>query len=153
MSADYTIRRATVDDVAIVTHQRVGMFIDMGIDAARTQAMAAPFTDWLNERFNNGTYLGWLAVADEQVVAGAGLWLYEWIPSPLAPDTTRGYILNVYTERDYRKQGIARALVETILAYCVEHKIRVALLHASKEGRPIYTALGFVQTNEMRKDL
>ncbi len=153
MSANYTIRRATLEDTAIIVHQRVGMFTDMGIDPALTQAMAAPFTRWLTERMNNGSYLGWLAVVDGQVVSGVGLWLLEWMPSPLAPDQMRGYILNVYTEREYRKQGIARALMEATLAYCVEQKIRVALLHASKEGRPIYEALGFVQTNEMRKDL
>ena len=148
----YTIRKATVDDIPIILHHRKAMFTDMGLDdLALIDAMEPPFVAWVSERIANDTYHGWLAVApDGQVIGGAGLWVYEWIPSPLGPQVTRGYILNVYTEPGFRKQGIARRLVEEILAYCRARGLKIVLLHASEQGRPIYEALGFAQTNEMR---
>ncbi len=154
MSTAYIIRQATVDDAGIVAQQRASMFTDMGIDPGLIAARDASFRAWVGERLAGGNYRGWLAVKDDgQVIAGAGLWFYEWIPSPLAPSLTRAYILNVYTERQFRKQGIARRLVEEILAYCRERELAVVLLHASQEGRPIYEGLGFKASNEMRLNL
>ena len=148
----YTIRKATVEDISIIVHHRKGMFTDMGVDdQALIEAMEAPFRAWVSERFQNGQYHGWLAVgADGEVIAGAGLLLYDWIPSPLAPQPSRGYILNVYTEPAQRRQGIARRLVEEILTDCRARGLHTVVLHASAQGRPIYEALGFELTNEMR---
>jgi GNAT superfamily N-acetyltransferase len=154
MSVNYTIRKATADDSAIIVHHRIGMFTDMGIDPARIKPMEAPFRLWVNEEFGAGRFETWFACAEDgEVIAGAGLWLYQWIPSPLAPQTVRAYILNVYTEPEYRKQGIARRLIEEILAYCRANNLLTVLLHASRQGRPIYEALDFKPTNEMRLDV
>jgi GNAT superfamily N-acetyltransferase len=154
MTMNYTIRKASADDAEIILHHRVGMFTDMGIDPALVAKMAAPFRAWIGEEFSAGRFETWFACAEDgQVIAGAGFWLYQWIPSPLAPQTVRAYILNVYTERDYRQQGIARRLIEEIIAHCREKGYAVVMLHASQQGRPIYEALNFKQTNEMRLDL
>jgi GNAT superfamily N-acetyltransferase len=148
----YSIRKATVDDISIIVHHRKAMFTDRGLyDRALIEAMEPPFRVWAAESFRSGQYHGWLAVnTDGQVVGGAGLLLYDWIPSPLAPQPPRGYILNVYTEPGYRQRGIARRLVEEILEFCRAQELKIILLHASDQGRPIYEALGFAQTNEMR---
>jgi len=139
----YSIRKATLEDVAVIAYQRMSMFQDIGLaDETLLKRMDAPFRAWVSERLQAGLYHGWLAVNErEQVIAGAGLWLLDWIPSPLAPIMQRGYILNVFTERAYRRQGIARALIEAILDEC------------RAQGRPIYEALGFEATNEMRIQL
>ena len=154
MTTNYTIRKATMDDAEIILHHRMGMFTDMGIDPALVAKMEAPFRAWIAQEFGVGRFETWFACAEDgQVIAGAGLWLYPWIPSPLASQTVRAYILNVYTERAYRQQGIARRVVEEIIAHCREQDYAVVMLHASKQGRPIYEALDFKQTNEMRLDL
>jgi GNAT superfamily N-acetyltransferase len=156
MSVNYTIRKATASsaDAEIILHHRMGMFTDMGIDPARVAAMEAPFRAWIVREFSAGRFETWFACDPfGQVIAGAGLWLYPWIPSPLAAQTVRVYILNVYTERQFRKQGIARRLIEEIITYCREQDYATVMLHASKQGRPIYEALDFKQTNEMRLDL
>jgi GNAT superfamily N-acetyltransferase len=66
------------------------------------------------------------------------------------PGSRRGNILNVYTHPDYRQQGMARALMETALGWCRANRIGCVILHASADGRPLYEALGFQATNEMR---
>jgi len=154
MSTAYTIRAATPADAATIVHHRCSMFLAMGVDPAKVRAHAAPFLAWLSEKLLTGEYLGWLAVGDTgQVVAGAGMWLNEWFPSPLTVGTRRGYILNVFTEPEHRGQGLAKRLVEAALAYCRAHDIPTAVLHASDAGRPIYESIGFTQTNEMRLKL
>ena len=59
-------------------------------------------------------------------------------------------ILNVYTELEFRKRGIARQIMLTILAWLKQRGLRTVNLHASAEGRRLYEKLGFEATNEMR---
>jgi GNAT superfamily N-acetyltransferase len=59
----------------------------------------------------------------------------------------------MYTEPEYRRRGLARKLMEIMIAWCKQEAFGSVLLHASDEGRPLYEALGFVATNEMRLKL
>jgi GNAT superfamily N-acetyltransferase len=59
-------------------------------------------------------------------------------------------ILNVYTEREFRRRGVARQVMLAILAWIKAYGLRGVNLHASEEGRALYEKLGFEQTNEMR---
>jgi len=40
--------------------------------------------------------------------------------------------------------------VESALKWCREHGYDRVVLHASKEGKPLYESLGFEPANEMR---
>jgi GNAT superfamily N-acetyltransferase len=62
----------------------------------------------------------------------------------------RGYILNVYTEREFRRRGLSRCLMEVIVEWCRGNGIDTVILHASSAGRALYESLGFTVTNEMR---
>jgi GNAT superfamily N-acetyltransferase len=128
------------------------MFLEMGYrDHAVLDAMIAAFRPWLHRRMEAGEYLAWLAVrADGCVVAGLGLWLMDWPPHMVGPGSRRGNILNVYTNPDSRRQGLARRLMKVALDWCQANRIRAVILHASNDGRPLYEKLGFRSTNEMR---
>jgi len=145
------IRLATLDDAATLTAHRRGMFRDMGYrDDAALNAMAEKFLPWLKARMRAGEYLAWLATAEDgRVAAGAGLWLMDWPPHMIGSGR-RGNILNVYTHPDFRRRGLARRVTEAAMLWCGQNGIDCVILHASKEGRPLYQALGFEPTNEMR---
>ena len=148
----FSIRRATVADVPTITAHRRRMFEDMGRGTpSQLDAMDAKFTPWVSNKIACGEYLAWFFVNErDEVVAGAGLILLDQTPSPFDLSEKRGYILNVYVDRDYRRRSLARRLMLTILDYCREQDIRVTELHASDQGRPLYESLGFKPTNEMR---
>ena len=59
-------------------------------------------------------------------------------------------ILNMYTEPEFRRRGLARMLMEKMIAWCREQGYNTVSLHASDKGRPLYEALGFRPTNELR---
>jgi len=65
----------------------------------------------------------------------------------------RAWILNLYTEPEVRRQGIAKRLLAVIIAWCRSQGYNTVSLHASPAGRPLYEAFGFEQTNEMRLKL
>jgi GNAT superfamily N-acetyltransferase len=154
---DVQIRRATSSDLATLTHHRLGMFRDMGELSERNEpALERASESFFREALAAGEYLAWLAAipsAPERTIAGAGLWLRPMIPRPRADGVAQGVeglIVNVYTEPDWRRRGIAALLMRHVLDYTREHRIGRVLLHASDDGRPLYESLGFVPTNEMK---
>lgn len=156
-SETIAIRAAALADIPILLHHRQAMFNDMHIGAPESVATAvALFAPYLERSLQDGTYRAWLAqAADGQVVGGGGLIVHEWPASAREPrpQMRRAYILNVYTEPAYRQRGIARQIVETIIAWCRQEGFCSVVLHASPQGRPIYDALGFKPTNEMRLEM
>ncbi len=124
-------------------------------DDATLAAMSAAFEPWLRSRMQSGEYLAWVAVAadasaDHSIVGGLGLWLMDWPPHVIGSGARRGNILNVYVEPQSRHRGIARALMETALAWTRANAVDCVILHASDDGRALYESLGFTPTNEMR---
>jgi GNAT superfamily N-acetyltransferase len=155
--ARLVVRRATADDAAVIAHHRVQMFRDMGDlsdDAAPALRQAAEL--WLAAALRDGEYMGWLAVAEDgAVVAGAGVHVRAIIPRPSANGGVahgpEALVVNVYTERAWRRRGIARRLMEEVLAWADRERLIRLVLHASSDGRTLYESLGFVPTNEMRR--
>jgi len=152
VTSDYTIRRATAEDADTIVAHRRAMFSEMGYrDESALNAMCESFRPWLLRMLNQDEYLTWFAIApDASIAAGLGLWLMDWPPHMVGPGARRANILNVYTAREHRRQGLARKLMDTSLEWCRQHGIRAVILHASEQGRPLYQSLGFRSTNEMR---
>ena len=134
------------------------MFQDMGdvsddaFETLRTKARAC-----IEEWVDRGSYVGWLAsTADEPetIVGGAGVQLQPILPRPLSPaaigEGRQGTIVNVFTEPEWRRRGIAGLLIKEIIDWSRRERLDRLLLHASNEGRSLYERLGFVANNEMR---
>jgi len=102
-----------------------------------------------------GDYLAWVA-EDEAgtIVGGAGVHLRPILPRADAPDALEfgpeALIVNVYVDREWRRRGVARALMVAILDALASRGISRILLHSSEDGRRLYESLGFTPTNEMR---
>lgn len=151
MSEPFVIRRATLADAACLVAFRRSMFESMGVhDVARLAAMESAVSAYLVDALPKGDYLGWVAEVRGRVVGGGGLVIQHMPPGPRNLDGRQGYILNVYTAPEWRENGIATAIVQTMLDYLRELGVPVATLHATEAGRPIYERLGFSATNEMR---
>jgi GNAT superfamily N-acetyltransferase len=154
----YTIRRATGSDAAVIADHRVRMFRDMGHvpTEALAAALLAKSTTALAACFEDGSYVAWLALdGDDRVIAGAGAHVKSQLPR-VSEDRSRivtgplPLVVNVYTEPDWRGRGIARALMEAVIAWAAGAGCDRVVLHASDAGRHLYESLGFVATNEMR---
>lgn len=159
--SSFTIRLATIADIATIAHHRAQMFIDMGTmpEALRTSLVDAT-TDYLATALPAGEYVGWLAVpadAPAQVIAGAGIQHRRILPrvvdrptGPAVMDGREAIVINVYTDPAWRRRGVAGALMTRLIDDVRAMPVQRLVLHASAEGRPLYETLGFVATNEMR---
>jgi GNAT superfamily N-acetyltransferase len=157
-SDSFKIRRATRRDADVIAWHRARMFQDMGdvsgdaFEILRTKARAR-----LEQWIDSGDYIGWLATpADkpETIIGGAGIQLQPILPRPVDTSTIgegrQGTIINVFTELQWRRHGIAGLLIKGIVAWCKSERLDRLILHASDEGRSLYEKFGFVASNEMR---
>ena len=149
---ELTIREAGAADLETILHHRRSMFRDMGEGSVeQLDRMVEVARPWFERALANGTYRHWLAVDPSGAVAGGGgVLLSPWPANPHDPCVERAIILNVYTEVEFRRRGMARLVMETILAWIRGYGLKSVNLHSSAEGRALYEKLGFAQTNEMR---
>ena len=149
-----TFREGTVSDIPEIARQRRRMCEDMNYtDAEILSAMEAATADYLKKAIPEGSFRSWLAFDNGRVVAGGAVVIVPWPSHAYDLECRRASILNVYTEPDYRRRGIARQIMETMIAWCKRQGFARVTLHASEQGRHLYESLGFVDSNEMRLNL
>jgi len=161
VSQEFHIRQATPHDAAIIGWHRARMFQDMGLvpdelfESFRTKAL-----DLLGKALASGDYFGWLVSernAPQKIIAGAGVIIREVPPFPIRhkngeitiAEGRQGLIVNVFTEPEWRRRGLAQLLMEQIIAWSREQQLDGLVLHASDDGRALYEKFGFVPTTEM----
>lgn len=151
----YIIRRAVLSDVSEIARLRVAMQIDerpnMEVGPEYWDANKASFAELLAADI----YRGWLAFPEneEKAVAVAGYLVHKHPPKPERVEQTRAYVTGVYTEREHRRKGLARALMLHIEEDARNLGYRRLELRASEQGRPLYLSMGFVPQEVLMLEL
>lgn len=153
-STTITIREGTVSDIPAIARHRRRMCEDMHYtDAEALSTMVILTAEYLKKAIPEGTFRSWLACDENRIVAGGAVVVSPWPAHAYDLECRRATILNVYTEPEYRRRGIARELMKVIIAWCKHEGFARVSLHASEYGRPLYESLGFEDSNEMRLNL
>jgi len=140
MNDELTLRNAIRADIPVLAKHRRWMFDDMlmvqkaGYTAAEVGSMEPAYQRYLEEHFGGILRAGVVEVAGRVVASGA-------------------LLHSVYTEPEYRRRGLARRIVDVMVAECRRMGLRTVSLHASEAGRSLYEAMGFKETSEMRLGL
>ena len=162
MSDRFTIRLATPEDVDTIAEHRARMFDEMGeVPPDAFEILRAKSRERLHDLLNRGEYIGWLAMPAQRpdiIAGGAGVQLRDVLPHPLSrandgnkiAEGRHAIIINVFTEPQWRRQGVALLLLQRIIAWGRAERLDCFVLHAAEAGRSLYEGLGFIGTNEMR---
>nr|MCR5293090.1 GNAT family N-acetyltransferase [Eubacterium sp.] len=60
----------------------------------------------------------------------------------------RAHLMNVYTMKEWQRQGIARKMVSMLIDEAWKRGVTEISLDATEEGRPLYERLGFTESTE-----
>jgi GNAT superfamily N-acetyltransferase len=158
----FDVRPATLADRATIAEQRVALFIEMDrMNPRQAGALTSATLAYLADAMRSGEYLGWLATeaaVPTHVVAGCGVQVRNVAPFPWRFPThgeviaagRQALIVNVYTDPEFRRLGLARRLLTTVIDWARTHQVDSLILHATPSGQPLYESLGFEASNEMR---
>lgn len=139
-----TFRVATVADIETLADLRWQMSGEYQSDEVTRDEYIAAFREAITDELAHGRYRAWLAETEGHAVACTAL---IWWPMPPNLDDMRrrrGYVSSVFTHPDYRRQGLARALMEMLIAEARALHITKLLLNTSTMGRPLYESMGFI---------
>jgi GNAT superfamily N-acetyltransferase len=139
-----TYRVATTADVDALARMRWQMETERHPDIQADYAayLAAARQD-IRAEIERGAHIAFLAEAEGEVVACAILIWWTMLPSLTVLHRKRGYVSSVYTDPTWRRRGIARQLMEQIIARAREMGVTRLILWASDMGRPLYLDQGF----------
>jgi GNAT superfamily N-acetyltransferase len=141
-ASSLSIRIATLDDVDELVRLRQVMFDEMDHPAG-DPAWREACAEFLRETMIAGTTVSLVAGDGDRLVScGTGV-TFRRVPGPANPSGRYGYIQSVVTERPWRGQGLARAVVAGLLDWYRQRGIHRVDLHATGDGEPIYRSLGF----------
>ena len=97
-----------------------------------------------------GEHIAYLVYDNDRFIGAGGVSFYQVMPTYHNPSGKKAYIMNMYTEPEYRRQGIAYHTLELLVTAAKRQGISQIALEATDMGRPLYEKYGFVTTqNEM----
>ena len=149
--ARIAIRRARPEDADIIASHRARIFLEAAHrpleDGAKLMSALVPF---LWSALEYGEYQGWLATTEEgRVVGGAGVQVRQMVPRLDVLAGREALVMNIYVEMPFRRQGLARRLLDAVMRWCASQGIQRVVLHATPMARGLYQSAGFVPTGEM----
>jgi ribosomal protein S18 acetylase RimI-like enzyme len=152
-----TYRQASSDDLEALATLRFEMEVEQGHEDAgekvdpRTYAQA--YANSTGEEMKGRRNRVWLAEADGEAVAC--VLLVWWVLPPTFDSFSRkrGFVSSVFTRPAYRRQGIARHLMQMLIASAREEGIGRLILWSSDMGRPLYEQLGFTGSRGLELNL
>ncbi len=112
----------------------------------------APFDEQLvncsREYFLHGDQTTVLAKDGARAIGCASISYITIMPTFSHPTGKRAHLMNVYTNAQYRRQGIARRMIQLLLDEARDRGCTEISLDATSDGRPLYEAMGFHENTE-----
>jgi ribosomal protein S18 acetylase RimI-like enzyme len=140
-------RYATSDDMNLLIQSRMDTLRDVnGLDM--DYQFSEEFVEASREYFREGDQSTVLAIDNGRAVACATMCYIDLMPTYAHPSGRRAHLMNVWTNKDYRRQGIAEKLVTMLIEEARGRGVSEISLDATEAGRPLYRKLGFKESGE-----
>ena len=135
-------RIATKDDIKLMMSSRLEMLrVVNNLDS--DYQYSDELENCSRDYFLNGDQTTVLALDGDKVIGCASM-SYMWImPTFSHPTGKRAHLMNVYTNSNYRRMGIARTMVNMLIEDAWSQGATEISLDATASGRPLYESLGF----------
>lgn len=155
--AEITYRMATAADAQTLAELRWAMEAERHDEHDAATVTQVDFITESREilagELARGGFRAWVAEADGQIVSCVVLMCWPVLPSLERLQRSRGMVSSVYTVPTYRRLGIARHLMNTLIEDAQKRNMQRLILWASEMGRPLYENLGFVVGRGFEIDL
>lgn len=133
-----------------LTENDLDRFIMMRINQLREEGarenidLAPALKDYYMRHMADGTFVSWLALDGNKIIATSGMSFVEKPPYFGCPSGRIGLLSSMYTDPEYRRKGIARELLARVIKDAREYGCGTVQITASDMGVKLYSDFGFV---------
>lgn len=143
-------RKASIVDLEILTETRIEVLraankLSADVDMSEVTRQSR---EYYRNALENDTHLAYLIFDEDTFVGAGGISYFQVMPTYHNPTGKKAYIMNMYTNPDYRRQGIAFKTLELLVADARERGVTAISLEATDMGRPLYKKYGFIKMND-----
>ena len=141
------IRTATKDDIEDLMNVRQEMLRIVN-NLSDSETFDTTLIEQSRNYFLNGNQTTVIAVDKNKIVGCATISYINIMPTYSHPTGNRAHLMNVYTNKNYRRQGIAKQMVSMLIEEAKSKGATEISLDATEDGRPLYKSLGFTENKE-----
>lgn len=138
---EITYRKLNNDDLPKFIRMRINQLIEEG--AEPTLDLSPKLNEYYEKHLSDGTFVSWLALDDDKIIGTSGLSIVEKPPYYGNPSGKIGLLSSMFTDKNYRRKGIAKQLLTKITEEARKHNCGVIHITASDMGVLLYTDFGF----------
>ena len=95
-----------------------------------------------------GEHIAYLVYDNGKFIGAGGVSFYQVMPTYHNPTGKKAYIMNMYTNPEYRRQGIAYHTLDLLIKDARKQGISQISLEATDMGRPLYERYGFIKMED-----
>lgn len=143
MKQEIQYRKLTADDLDTFIQMRIRQLREEGAEEDIDLVLA--LKDYYERHMCDGTFLAWLALDEEKIIGTSGMSFVEKPPYYGCPTGRIGLLSSMYTDPEYRRQGIAKELLTRVVEEARAYGCGTVQITASDMGVLLYTNFGFVK--------
>ena len=146
----FEYRKATIEDIDELVRTRITVLcaanklsdeVDMSVVEKESNA-------YYKRTLETGEHIAYLVYDNGLFIGAGGVSFYQVMPTYHNPSGKKAYIMNMYTNPQYRRRGIAFHTLDLLVRDAREQGISQIALEATDMGRPLYEKYGFVKMED-----
>lgn len=136
-----------------LSENELDVFIEMRINQLKEEGakedidLKPALKDYYERHMKDGTFVSWIAVDNGKIIGTSGMSFVEKPPYFGCSSGKIGLLSSMFTNPDYRRQGIAKELLHRVVEDARNYGCGIVQITASDMGVKLYTAYGFVHND------
>lgn len=136
------IRKAISSDIDMLVDNRI-KFVCSIRNIEKIDEFRIHTKEYLQKQLGKDSLIAFIAIDNDKIVSSCILCIYETLPTPSCINGRAGLLLNVYTIKEYRHQGLAYCLLTKIIEEAKKLEVGKIQLDYTDDGYPLYKKIGF----------
>ena len=134
-----------------LSDKEIDTFITMRITQLREEGakedidLRPALKDYYQRHMADNTFISWIALDNEKIIGTSGISIVEKPPYYGCPSGKIGLLSSMFTDKEYRRRGIARHLLSLVVDEARKYGCGTVQITASDMGVLLYTDFGFVK--------
>ncbi len=151
------IRPLSKGDMPLLTDLRMEVLAHVFADQRKTMSdeewenLRQANARYYSEELEKGGHIACLAMAEGEIAGCGGICIYREMPSPDNRAGICAYLMNIYTRKPYRRQGVSREVCRWLIERAKERGAEKIYLETSECARTLYHSMGFREMRDYLK--